>query len=71
MSTAKTAPRKAPTQPAKAGVTVKSGPVTEKPVLEKIEVTSLQLDESYDADCDPYNCTGQHLVDAAKLKNGE
>lgn len=37
--------------------------------VEKIDVTALQIDESYDVDCDPYNCTGQFLVDAAKLKD--
>lgn len=71
MSTEKTAPRNAPRQPAKAALTARKPAETKKSVIQNIEVTSLQLDESYDVDCDPYNCTGQYLVDAAKLKNGE
>ncbi len=39
--------------------------------LQDIEVTALQLDESYDGDCDPYNCTGKFLVDAARSKRGD
>lgn len=71
MSTEKTTPRNASGQPAKAALTVGKPIETKKPAIQSIEVTSLQLDESYDVDCDPYNCTGQYLVDAAKLKNGE
>ena len=71
MSTEKTAPRNALRQPVKAGLTVGKPAETRKPAIQKIEVSSLQLDESSDVDCDPYNCTGQYLVDAAKLKSGE
>lgn len=71
MSTEKTTHRNAPRQPAKVALTVGKPAEAKKPELQNIEVTSLQLDESYDVDCDPYNCTGQYLVDAAKLKNGE
>jgi hypothetical protein len=39
------------------------------PVIETIDVASLQLDESYGEDCDPYNSTGQFLVDALKNKH--
>lgn len=39
-----------------------------KPVIETIDVTSLQVDESYGEDCDPYNSTGQFLIDAVKKK---
>lgn len=38
------------------------------PVIETIDVTSLQVDETYGEDCDPYNSTGQHMVDAVKKK---
>jgi hypothetical protein len=71
MSTEKTRPPNAPGQPVKPGLTGGNPAYAEKPAIQKIEVTSLQLDESYDVDCDPYNCTGQFLVDAAKLRNGE
>lgn len=71
MSTEKTAPRNTHRQPTKAGLAADNPAATEKPAIEGIEVTSLQLDESYDVDCDPYNRTGQFLVDAAKLKNDE
>ena len=37
--------------------------------LRKIEVTSLELDEKFDVDTDPYNRTGQFLVDALRLKD--
>lgn len=71
MSTEKTTPRKVPAQPAEAGLTVETLAEVKKPAMQKVEVTSLQIDESYDGDCDPYNCTGQFLVDAAKLTKGE
>lgn len=38
------------------------------PVVEKIDVNALQIDESFDVDCDPYNSTGQFLADALKKK---
>ncbi len=40
----------------------------ETPLVDKIDVDSLQIDESYEVDCDPYNSTGQHLVDALKKR---
>lgn len=39
------------------------------PVIETVDVASLQVDESYGEDCDPYNSTGQFLVDALKNKH--
>lgn len=71
MSTEKTTPYSAPRQPAKAALTAGRPPVKKTPAIQNIEVTPLELDESHDVDCDPYNCTGQYLVDAAKLRNGE
>lgn len=38
------------------------------PVIDTVDVSSLQLDESHGEDCDPYNSTGQFLVDALKNK---
>ena len=40
-------------------------------VINKIDITALQIDESFGEDCDPYNSTGQHLVDAIKQKENE
>lgn len=37
--------------------------------IRKIDVTSLQLDESYEDDGDPYNNTGRHLVAAIRNRN--
>ncbi len=37
-------------------------------VIEKIDLAELAIDDSYGADCDPYNSTGQHLVAEIKKK---
>ena len=37
--------------------------------LENIEVTSLELDERYEVDTDPYNRTGSHCVAALRRKS--
>jgi len=39
-----------------------------QPVIETVDIASLQVDESYGEDCDPYNSTGQFLADALKDK---
>lgn len=39
-----------------------------RPVAEDSDTGALQIDESFDAACDPYNNTGQHLVSALKKK---
>lgn len=36
------------------------------PFVKEIEVSSLQIDDSLDADCDPYNQTGQFLIQGLK-----
>jgi len=41
---------------------------SKQPVIETIDIASLQVDESYGEDCDPYNSTGQFLADALKKK---
>lgn len=38
------------------------------PVIQKIDVASLQIDEAHNVDGDPYNCTGRFLVDAIKAQ---
>jgi len=39
-----------------------------QPVVKNIDVDALQIDESFDGACDPYNSTGQFLTDAVKKK---
>ena len=34
-----------------------------QPAIEKINVSALRIDESFDGDHDPYNSTGQYLAD--------
>ena len=68
MSTENKAPRKAPSPLGKADLIVEDASDTRLPAIEKIEVASLQIDESFDGDGDPYNSTGRFLVDAVKVK---
>ncbi len=37
--------------------------------LDSIEVTSLELDEQFEIDTDPYNRTGSHYVAALRRKD--
>ena len=37
--------------------------------IRKIDITPLQLDESFEGDGDPYNSTGRHLVAAIRNRN--
>ena len=41
-----------------------------QPTIEKIDVSVLSIDDSYDSN-DPYNNTGQFMVDAMKTKYDE
>lgn len=36
--------------------------------IKKIDITSLQLDDTFDGDGDPYNSTGRHLVSAIRKR---
>lgn len=67
MSTGNKAPRSAQTGLAKTKFNLSKVDDTKQPVINKIDVSSLQIDESYDNDCDPYNSTGQFLADALKM----
>jgi hypothetical protein len=37
--------------------------------LKKIDVSSFQLDESYEENSDPYNSTGRFMVSTAQTRN--
>jgi hypothetical protein len=71
MSTENKVPRTAQTGLAKTKFNLDKVGGIKKPVINKIDVSSLQIDESYDDDCDPYNSTGQFLADAVKMKNDD
>lgn len=68
MSTEKTAPQNTRARSAEGKLKIDEAAAIKQPAIDKIEVTSLQIDEAYEVDCDPYNCTGQFLVDALKQK---
>ncbi len=68
MSTGIKAPRSAQTRLAKTRFNVNKVGDTKQPLIKKINVSSLQIDESYQDDCDPYNTTGRFLADALKAK---
>lgn len=66
MSIEKNMPRTVPDVPAKGKVDT----VAERKSLSvrNVDVSELQIDETFDADCDPYNSTGQFLADAVRKK---
>lgn len=68
MSTERKALDSAPTRWAKPKPVIDNPGSIEAPVVDQIDVDRLQIDESYDVDCDPYNSTGQHLVDTLKKR---
>jgi len=68
MSTGNKALRNAPTRLAKTRLNIDEVVDTNPPVLEKIDIATLEIDESVGVDCDPYNNTGQFLLDEAKTK---
>jgi len=43
----------------------------ENPPAPQVEVTSLELDSDAESDCDPYNRTGQFLVEAIRKQHKE
>jgi len=71
MSTENKAPRSARMRLAKTKFNINKVGDIRQPVINEIDVSSLQIDESYDDDGDPYNSTGQFLADARKLKGDE
>ncbi len=71
MSTGNKAPRSAHARLAKTKFNINKIGDVKQPVVEKIDISSLQVDESADVDCDPYNSTGQFMVVAGKEKHGD
>ena len=71
MSTGNKAPRSAHARLAKAKFNTNKAGDIKRSVIEKIDITSLQIDESFDVDCDPYNSTGQFLVDVRDKQYGD
>ena len=71
MSTEKTALQKPSARLPKSDVKAGHEPESKQPTIEKIEVSTLQIDEAFDGDHDPYNSTGQFLADALKKKYDE
>jgi hypothetical protein len=71
MSTENAAPQNAP----KPGSTGRSATEIDDDVgrssLDVIEVKSLQIDESFSTECDPYNSTGQFLAQKIKERTTE
>lgn len=68
MSTEHKALDSAPTRWAKPKPVIERPGNIETPAVDQIDVDSLQIDEFYEVDCDPYNSTGQHLVDTLKKR---
>lgn len=71
MSTENTGSQNVPKRLARTKADSEKPGGTQQPAVEKIEIASLQIDESYDVVGDPYNRTGQFLVDALKKKYDE
>ena len=68
MSTRKHVPHKTP-HPAVADLGGDEAATLQSGSLENIEVTSLELDEQFEVDTDPYNRTGSHYVAALRRKD--
>ena len=69
MSTDRTTPQKAFERRAENRVVFDSKNAARRADVENLDVTALQIDESPDDDCDPYNSTGQFLAKAFRQKN--
>jgi hypothetical protein len=66
MSTEKTTPRSPSLVQGDRKFNVDKSGQSGLPFVKEIEVSSLQIDDSLDADCDPYNRTGQFLIQGLK-----
>lgn len=68
MSTLNSAPQNVRERSVKSNLDIDQKSDIRMSVVSNIEVASLQIDERYEVDCDPYNCTGQTLVRGKKAK---
>ena len=68
MSTYIKAQQSAADKPARTKFNVDKSGENKQPVVENVDVAALEIDQSYELDCDPYNSTGQFLTDALKKK---
>ena len=66
MSTRTHTPAAHGTQPARTKFKVDKGADLLPPAVTDVDISSLELAGDFDADCDPYNNTGQHCLDAMK-----
>ena len=66
MSIEKTTPQSRPSGQGDRKFNVDKSGQSSLPFVKEIEVSSLQIDDSCDADCDPYNRTGQFLIQGLK-----
>lgn len=71
MSTHTKTPQSATDRPARTKFKVDHSDNAKRPIVEKIDIAALELDETFGLDCDPYNSTGQFLADAVKQKYEE
>ena len=62
------APQNVADEPARTKFNVDKSGAAKRPVVENVDVAALEIDQSYELDCDPYNSTGQFLTDALKKK---
>lgn len=67
MSIEKTGQMKPVDAQLRKNLNVADTPERQQPAIEKINVSALRIDESFDGDHDPYNSTGQYL--AAKIRD--
>jgi hypothetical protein len=68
MSSGIKVPRSARPRLARTKLNINKVGEARQPDTEKIDTSSLQIDETFDVDGDPYNSTGQFLADARKRK---
>jgi hypothetical protein len=66
MSIEKTTPRSPSSGQGDRKFNVDKSGQSSLPFVKEIDVSTLQIDDSLDADCDPYNRTGQFLIQGLK-----
>lgn len=71
MSTEKTGQNKPHTTALRKNLNVSDAAEKQRPVIEKMNVSALRIDEALDGDFDPYNSTGQHLANKIRERFDE